>query len=748
MRVSSTCPLRVASLVWRPRPEAFALTVVCKATFALEPGRSRLAPAQEAPWEADVPWGDDPRASLWAASDLAPFKRRVDVLVVGHAHAPHGEPAASLVARLAIGAIDKRIEVHGQRAWTPGGHLTAAAPFARASLRWERAARGRDGWNPVGIPANAAPDARGLRPAPSLLPPGAELRGPAEPLPPAGFGPIAPSWPERAARLRRHAATFGHDAWAERPLPEDIDPGYFNAAPPDQQLDQLPAGERLVLAHLHPQHPELATALEGVIPRASLLRGDAAPQEMRLRCDTLWIDADRGICTLTWRGAVPLRHAAEEVTVVVTAERPEAEAELAETLMPAVAASAPERGDAVAPAPGAAGGALPAAMVSTLVPDLSAAGGALPAAMVSTLVPDLSAAGSSGVLPFVAPSALPFAPAAQGAAGEGSGAPARPAAPAPAPSDRPSAPLPPAPPGPRPSAAASALDEGPDTLAPRTLTPGTLSAGLVPVPAEPLPFQAGRAAAAPVPDPGIAPPPPPPSLGQRLSSSPPPPPPLFGQPLPSPPPPPPPILGQRLSSSPPPPPPLFGQRLSSSLPPAAAAQANAPPPSTSPPPPPPSSAADPAKEPSSPLAAPAPAVRPEDVPMERFAAISAEIAERRAPRPEVLRAHGLGERAWDAVERRFRALLDKDARAGGRLRAAHDAAYVAAVEAFRGPIALEEYARIAVGLERGAAGEVLDALAIQRAALMPIVRVWTKKAAGNMALSAELMALLDKLRAE
>ncbi|AGP34364.1 hypothetical protein [Sorangium cellulosum] len=149
-----------------------------------------------------------------------------------------------------------------------------------------------------------------------------------------------------------------------------------------------------------------------------------------------------------------------------------------------------------------------------------------------------------------------------------------------------------------------------------------------------------------------------------------------------------------------------------------------------------------------PAPAPEPAVRPEDVPVERFAAISAEIAERRAPRPEVLRAHGLGERAWDAVERRFRALLDKDARAGGRLRAAHDAAYVAAVETLRGPIALEEYARIAVGLERGAAGEVLDALAIQRAALMPIVRVWTKKAAGNMALSAELMALLEKLRAE
>jgi len=88
MDVVSSCPLRVASLVWQPRAGAFALTVVCKATFALAPGESPLTDEQDDPFEDDVHWDDDERRSLATASDLAPYKRRADVLVVGHAHAP------------------------------------------------------------------------------------------------------------------------------------------------------------------------------------------------------------------------------------------------------------------------------------------------------------------------------------------------------------------------------------------------------------------------------------------------------------------------------------------------------------------------------------------------------------------------------------------------------------------------------------------------------------------------------------
>jgi hypothetical protein len=67
------------------------LTVVCKATFTLKPGESPLSATQEPVCTADVMWEGD-RGSLRAASDLVPFKRRVDGVVVGHAHAPQGKP--------------------------------------------------------------------------------------------------------------------------------------------------------------------------------------------------------------------------------------------------------------------------------------------------------------------------------------------------------------------------------------------------------------------------------------------------------------------------------------------------------------------------------------------------------------------------------------------------------------------------------------------------------------------------------
>lgn len=121
--------------------------------------------------------------------------------------------------------------------------------------------------------------------------------------------------------------------------------------------------------------------------------------------------------------------------------------------------------------------------------------------------------------------------------------------------------------------------------------------------------------------------------------------------------------------------------------------------------------------------------------VEQVAAIAAELAEGKQERAKVLQAHGLRERIWRRNERRWAdAIETESARGTHALRGAYDAAYVAKVEGFRGPITIEEYARIAVGLERGQANDVLDGLRIQRPALLPIVRLWTRKVAKDMKL--------------
>jgi hypothetical protein len=306
MLVSSTGPFRAASLAWTPRPGAAVLTVVCKATFQLRPGESPLAAEQDLPNEDDNHWNDDPSRSLYSPCDLVPHKARADVLLVGSAFAPRGQPARSLLVRLVVGEIDKSIEVFLDRAFAPGGKLREGPGFVKMPMRWERAAGGPDTWNPVGVRLRGPPDVHGNVAVPNLQPPGLVVARPTDPVPPVAFGPIAATWPERQDKLGRLAGSWPRAGWTEQPLPDGIDPAYFNAAPRDQQLDTLRGDERILLENLHPEYPRLSTALPGIRPEAQVERPGRPIRLLEMRADTLWIDTDRGLCTLTWRAELPL----------------------------------------------------------------------------------------------------------------------------------------------------------------------------------------------------------------------------------------------------------------------------------------------------------------------------------------------------------------------------------------------------------------------------------------------------------
>jgi hypothetical protein len=316
MDVVSLGPLCAASLLWRSTRGSWAQTIVCKATFNLLPDESPLARDQEPLNENDNHWDDDPARSLYAPSDLVPCKPRADVLLVGKAFAPRSEPARSVVARIVVGAVDKAVEVHCDRAWTTDGKLLEGSPFSSMSLFYERSGGGPETWNPVGI--SARPDAHGAVRIPNLQPHGFQLKDRSSLIPPIGFGPVAAHWPERARRLGRHAAWANED-WRHQALPDDLDTAWFNAAPSDQQLDALHDGERILLENLHRDHARLTTSLAGVRPRAYVELG-GAQRQVRLVCDTLWIDTDRAICTLTWRGVARLQRPDEPGRIVIAVE--------------------------------------------------------------------------------------------------------------------------------------------------------------------------------------------------------------------------------------------------------------------------------------------------------------------------------------------------------------------------------------------------------------------------------------------
>jgi hypothetical protein len=157
---------------------------------------------------------------------------------------------------------------------------------------------------------------------PNLQPVGTRVASPEDWIEPIGFGPIAATWPARTEKLGRNAVALAEGAWMARPLPEGLDLGYFNQAPHDQQLSGLQENERIVLENLHAEHPRLVTSLPGLRPAAFVDRGRGAPQKLAMRADTLWIDADRGVATVTWRGQLALVQPDEPGRVVIGMDAP------------------------------------------------------------------------------------------------------------------------------------------------------------------------------------------------------------------------------------------------------------------------------------------------------------------------------------------------------------------------------------------------------------------------------------------
>jgi hypothetical protein len=302
MEIVALSPVHATTLTWRRDAKTWALTVVCKATFDLTPGEMRLSQGQDPLIEQDRRWEEEPARSLHSPTDLVPFKARADVMLVGHAYAPNGKSVRSLLARLVVGGVDKSIAVLGDRA--AAGR--EPSPFTIMALRYERAAGGLGQANPAGI---ASTEARLPNLEPAIR---AGTRSGDEGTLLAGFGPIAPDWPQRRGRLQGGAAT-----WSPNDPLDESDPLFFNSAPADQQLATLRDDQPLLLENLHPDLPRLSTRLPGLRPQVFVERPHAAPHELEMHADALWIDTDRGRCTVTWRAHFPLSQREEPGRIFV-----------------------------------------------------------------------------------------------------------------------------------------------------------------------------------------------------------------------------------------------------------------------------------------------------------------------------------------------------------------------------------------------------------------------------------------------
>ncbi len=315
VRVQSRGPFAAGSTLWRDVQGRLICTVVAKATYKIAPGPSAPLDIPYPIQEEDTCWEDGPpvpRRSVHVPGDLAPFKNVAEVVLVGSAFP--AARAVSSVARLIVGSVDKAIEAFPPRHLRSDGTALPGPALPRLSLRYEVAAGGPDTDNPAGIDVTRA-DGKGRYPIPQLLPPFHPPGPPGAPVPTCGFGAIAPTWPSRATLLGPNDHAWLRDPTAF-PQPPYFPANFFQVAPFDQRLDRaLVASERIVLEGLYPRVERLVMSLTGPEPRAVVIAHpvgqprapfDSAPETIRLTGDLLFIDTDRRICTLTYRGHVLL----------------------------------------------------------------------------------------------------------------------------------------------------------------------------------------------------------------------------------------------------------------------------------------------------------------------------------------------------------------------------------------------------------------------------------------------------------
>ncbi|MGK3997698.1 DUF2169 domain-containing protein [Sorangium sp. So ce1024] len=146
-------------------------------------------------------------------------------------------------------------------------------------------------------------------------------------------------------------------------------------------------------------------------------------------------------------------------------------------------------------------------------------------------------------------------------------------------------------------------------------------------------------------------------------------------------------------------------------------------------------------------ATPTPLAATADVGIERYAALAVQLSERRAPRADVLGAHGLTEARFAEIERRWTSAMDEEDRRGGHaIRDAYDAAYIKEWETQRRPFELADYARLTVAAERGHLAAALDSLGIRRTLWIRLKRVWARRLAESRSLAAALQRELARQR--
>lgn len=296
-------------------------TAVVKANFrfsadgSLQPDAAAL-PLEVADRHASTPHG----SSLAAAADSVPFKQGGEFFLSGTAWAPadgsRQQPVRVAVHRDDQLLCEKILVVHGPRKWVRRALNVAPVyegEFEALPISYEAAYGGsRAGGvyeaNPVGCGYLTKHDDSEGRPLPRIEYADQGITSPADRPAPAGFGPIPRFWQPRRGLLEAGAEGLIE---LDSPFVEHAHPAMHNAAPADQQLPAgFAGGEVFSITGLHcpvaqGEAAEVRLALPRLPLHAVMIRSGGEREPITGCCDTVAIDLNEAVLSLTWRWSAP-----------------------------------------------------------------------------------------------------------------------------------------------------------------------------------------------------------------------------------------------------------------------------------------------------------------------------------------------------------------------------------------------------------------------------------------------------------
>ncbi|MEN8178385.1 MAG: DUF2169 domain-containing protein [Pseudomonadota bacterium] len=316
------------------------LVVVVKGTFNI-PSQGdcpTLADEQIPLVEADSFTGEPGLSAPVYESDFPPIKKRCDVLLNGSAYAPNGKQTNKVRVGLKFGSLSKTFTVVGDRNWVTGNvGISPGKPkeFVVMPISYDCAYGGLDNFhanekkhaafipNPIGkgYHRNLSVSLVDGKPMPNTEEDNRAIIIPSEKYHPMSFGSVGRGWEPRLD----YAGTYDQN-WIDNIfpfLPPDFDVAYYQCAPQDQQVPYPKGGEEVVLVNLTPDG-RLAFKLPEINVPVVFFRKNEENKRQDAVIDTVMLEPDKGLFTMTWRAHIPLKKNMFEIPQVLVGTKSKA----------------------------------------------------------------------------------------------------------------------------------------------------------------------------------------------------------------------------------------------------------------------------------------------------------------------------------------------------------------------------------------------------------------------------------------